>query len=590
MRDHANLLPDQAENAALTSTVAEASAHAVEPDFDEEAYLRAYPDVAAAVGRGELESGLQHYQLVGKAERRLDRPHYLTQLNPLPRAAADAVVNGVLSRSPSVSIEALIVSDTGAVLIVGWTDDRTNPLVAMTLRMGQVARQSWTRFARLRRADVEASLESAAPYQHGFWVFAGADDMRVTRRSTRDVECVIELCYSNGAITELRRHPAEVSDVELRDTVMRYFAGCQYWGNRAVEAFGNLDCDTGDAFIAFNRSISTDIAALAVVDRFGQTQRRPRASIIVPLYGIGDYLFLQSCAYAQGRDIGNYEFIYVVNSPELVEKLYREVKISQMIYGLAQTLVILPGNAGFGAANNVAVQFARSDRLLCVNPDVFPHDPAWAKRHLDLVTNLPQEQTRLFGAALYYDDGSLMHGGMYLDVDTGFHTDIAGTTRRTMLRVEHYGKGAPPWATQFVASRPVPAVTGAFISADRQWFEMLGGFTEDYVFGHYEDADLCLKSLQQGSPAWMHDLRMWHLEGKGSTRLPQHEGGLMVNRWHFSRTWAPIVVPDLVGRAPAHPLLQPGNKAARKTGKEAPARRGTKGVVTPARPAGRHVR
>ncbi len=57
-----------------------------------------------------------------------------------------------------------------------------------------------------------------------------------------------------------------------------------------------------------------------MVDRFGQTQRRPRASIIVPLYGIGDYLFLQSCAYAQGRDIANYEFIYVVNSPELVEK------------------------------------------------------------------------------------------------------------------------------------------------------------------------------------------------------------------------------------------------------------------------------
>ena len=589
MRDHANLLPDQAAPDALAAAFAEATAQSVEPEFDEGAYLRAYPDVAAAVGRGELASGLQHYELAGKAERRLEHPHYLQQLNPLTRVAADIVVNGVLSRAPSVSVEALIVSDSGAIFLVGWTDDRHNPLVAMTLRMGQVARQSWTRFARLRRADVEASLQATGSYQHGFWVFAGADDTRIPRRSARDTECVIELCYSNGAITELRRHPAEVTDVELRDTVMRYFAACQYWGNRSVEAFGNLDCDTGDAFIAFNRSISTDIAALAVVDRFGQTQRRPRASIIVPLYGIGDYLFLQSCAYAQGRDIANYEFIYVVNSPELVEKLHREMRISQMIYGLAQTLVTLPGNAGFGAANNVAVQFARSDRLLCVNPDVFPQDPAWGKRHLDLVATLPEEQTRLFGAALYYDDGSLMHGGMYFDVDTGFHTGLAGTTRRTMLRVEHYGKGAPPWATQYVASRPVPAITGAFMSADRQWFETLGGFTEDYVFGHYEDADLCLKSLQQGTPAWMHDLRMWHLEGKGSTRLPQHEGGSLVNRWHFSRTWASVIVPDLVGRTPAHPLLQPGVGAARKPGKDASARRAGK-ATAPARAVPRRTR
>ncbi len=227
------------------------------------------------------------------------------------------------------------------------------------------------------------------------------------------------------------------------------------------------------------------------------------------------------------------------------------------------------------------MQFARSDRLLCVNPDVFPQDPsAWGKRHPDLVTNLPEEQTRLFGAARY-DDGSLMHGGMYFDTDTGFHTGLAGTTRRTMLRVEHYGKGAPPWAAQYVASRPVPAVTGAFISADRQWFETLGGFTEDYVFGHYEDADLCLKSLQQGTPAWMHDLRMWHLEGKGSTIAAAAKAAWLVNRWHFSRTWAPVIVPDLVGRLPAHPLLQPGKAPARKAGKDAPGRRAGKAQATP---------
>lgn len=566
MPDFPHLLPDKLQGEVPEGSLLEGSSSAVEADFDEEAYLRAYPDVAAAVGRGELKSALEHYLLVGRAERRLDHPQYYQQSNPLVRAATEGIVGTALSRAPAVSVEALIVSDSGAVFMVGWTDDRHNPLVAVTLRMGQVARQSWTRFPRLRRADVEESLKTTGHYQHGFWMFAGPDDARSPRRSPRDSECVIELCYSSGAIAELRRHPATVPDAELRDTVMAYFATCQYWGNRWVEAFTALDGGTGDAFVEFNRTITSGVASLAVADRFGHAHRKPKASIIVPLYGIADYLFLQSSAYAQDRDIANYEFIYVVNSPELVEQLYREVRIAQMVYGLAQTLVTLPGNAGFGAANNVAVQFARSDRLLCVNPDVFPLDRLWGRRHLDLLATLPEEQTRLFGAALYYDDGSLMHGGMYFDVDTGLQNGATGTTRRTMLRVEHYGKGAPPWATQYVAARPVPAVTGAFMSIERTWFETLGGFTEDYVFGHYEDADLCLKSLQLGTPAWVHDLRLWHLEGKGSRRQSQHEGGSLVNRWHFSRTWAPAIVPDLIGRTPHRDLSNvPGGAAKAAT-------------------------
>ena len=47
--------------------------------------------------------------------------------------------------------------------------------------------------------------------------------------------------------------------------------------------------------------------------------------------------------------------MYVSNSPEIAERLLKEAKAAQQIYGLPQTIVLLPGNAGFGAANNVAV-------------------------------------------------------------------------------------------------------------------------------------------------------------------------------------------------------------------------------------------
>jgi GT2 family glycosyltransferase len=139
-----------------------------------------------------------------------------------------------------------------------------------------------------------------------------------------------------------------------------------------------------------------------------------------------------------------------------------------------------------------------------------------------------------------------MHGGMYFDIDTA--PDFAGARAMTgLLRVEHYGKGAPPDTARFLRARPVPAVSGAFMSVSKPWFEKLGGFTEDYVFGHYEDADLCMKSRNAGCPPWLHDVKLWHLEGKGSSRRAEHEGGSLVNRWLFNKTWGPRIAREMLG-------------------------------------------
>ena len=211
---------------------------------------------------------------------------------------------------------------------------------------------------------------------------------------------------------------------------------------------------------------------------------------------------------------------------------------ADLIYGLSNTIVILPGNAGFGAANNVAAQVARSDRLLVVNPDVFPRDPDWAKKHTDLLHSAPVAQSRLFGVPLYYDDGSLMHGGIYFEIDVGLSLSGGRPSPVRLCRTQHYGKGAPAGALQFNRARPVPAVTGAFISMDRAWFEQLGGFTEDFIFGHYEDADLCLKSIAKGTAPWIHDIRLWHTEARARPAAPRMKAAaLIVNRWLFSSTW-----------------------------------------------------
>jgi GT2 family glycosyltransferase len=250
--------------------------------------------------------------------------------------------------------------------------------------------------------------------------------------------------------------------------------------------------------------------------------------------------------------IGAYEFIYVVNSFWIAEAVLKEARRAARIYGLDITVVVLAGNAGFGAANNVGADYAASDRLLIVNPDVFPRAAGWVAAHDAVVAQRPEEEARLFGAPLYYDDGALMHAGMYFECDrmpalVGGRIGSAG-----LLRVEHYGKGAPPETEAFLRPRCVPAVTGAFMSVARPWFESLSGFNQDYVFGHYEDADLCLRSLAAGCPVWLHDLRLWHLEGKGAVRQAQHEGAAVVNRWLFTETWKDAVQDGLLGPAPVH--------------------------------------
>ena len=280
--------------------------------------------------------------------------------------------------------------------------------------------------------------------------------------------------------------------------------------------------------------------------------------MIVCLYGKPDWLPIQSALFAATEGAEAVEFIYVCNSPELAERLDKELRIAALTYGLDQQVVLLGGNAGFAAACNIGAARARSDRLIFANPDLFPCEEDWLARHRAILAAWPAEATRLFGGLLHYDDGSLMHAGMYVETDLFPSRD--GVVSRDglvpILRVEHYGKGFPAASPRFSRPRPVPAVSGALMCLDREWFETLGGFSTDYVYGHYEDADLCLRSLMRGVAPWVHGLRFWHLEGKGGAGAPGGQAAAALNRWRFTRTWKDVVAAGLGGPRPTHPALR----------------------------------
>lgn len=520
--------------------------------FDEAGYLRLNPDVQRAIELGHIQSGYAHYVMHGIAENR--------PLPNMPRESRNVMVPsftgaGRTEAAPleaRCSIDALIIAPNAGLMVVGWIDDASHPLNCI-----RIIGPNWrvvmdsSRFVRLRRLDVEQAIGSRGVRSFGLLGFLHFD-----RGGDASGPIRIELWQEGGFSRALQCTPSIIDDVELRDTVLAHLASASFFGNPGIESMSCLGQGFGAELVRFNETITRRIVADPYVERFGPRESTPRGSIVVCLYGKPEYFFLQNCLFAGLPGIEDYEFIYVSNSPEMAEPLLREARCANLMYGLANSVMILPGNAGFGAANNAAAGIARSSRLLVVNPDVFPRDRDWAQKHTDLLAAAPSQQTRLFGVPLYYDDGSLMHGGIYFEVDVGLSMASGRPSPQRICRTQHYGKGAPAESPQFTRPRPVPAVTGAFISIDRSWFEQLGGFTEEFIFGHYEDADLCLKSIEKGTAPWLQDIRMWHLEGKGSTRRLPHEGGSMVNRWLFSHTWMPTIEAGLIGPTPTHPLME----------------------------------
>lgn len=518
--------------------------------FDEAGYLRLNSDVRRAVELGQIESGYSHYLMHGHAEGR-PSPRVPTEARNvmLPSVGGEPV--DLTSIQANCSIDTLLIAPSGGLMIVGWIDDLTYPLSCI-----RIVSSDWRvvldapRLVRERRIDVEKAIGDGVPGSLGFFGFLHFD-----RGGEAYAAVKVELWQKDGIVVALHCAATIVSDADLRNAALVHLASASLVGNRQIEYMGYFGQGVGAELVRFNKAITKRLVATPYVEHFGPQHRSPRGTIIVCLYGKSEFYFVQNCLFGGLPGIEEYEFIYVSNSPEMAEVLLREAHSASYIYGLTNSVMILSGNAGFGGANNAAARIARSNRLLFVNPDVFPRDRDWAEKHTRILDAGTHERTRLFGASLYYDDGSLMHGGMYFDIDVGLAFASGIPRPQQMCRVEHYGKGAPTKSPQFTQTRPVPAVTGAFLSIENLWFEQLGAFTEDFIFGHYEDADLCLKSIEKGVAPWLQDIHMWHLEGKGSTRELAHEGGSLVNRWLFSQTWTHTIEAGLKGPAPSHALF-----------------------------------
>ena len=294
----------------------------------------------------------------------------------------------------------------------------------------------------------------------------------------------------------------------------------------------HLDADT------LERCIAPAVAALharhmadrpsSTVVTFGEPPARPVISIIVPLYRNLDFLRFQVAAFAIDPAFAQVELIYVLDSPEQRETVEHLLTGLHGLYDLAIRLVVMPRNYGYAAANNAGSAIARGQRLLFLNSDVVPDRPGWLPALDRAVTSDPHVAAA--GAKLLFDDDSLQHAGLY------FGRDWRG---RWLNR--HFHKGLPRHFPPASRARSVPAVTGACLLMRRDVYDAVGGFTEDYIIGDYEDSDLCLKARAIGfdiryEPA----AELYHLERQSIEQHPGYSRGVAseYNCWLHGKRWA----------------------------------------------------
>ena len=254
----------------------------------------------------------------------------------------------------------------------------------------------------------------------------------------------------------------------------------------------------------------------------------PLVSIVVPLYKVLDFLRFQLSGMATDPWLAaNAEIIYVLDSPEIQDETEHLLGGLHLLHGLPMKLVVMNRNGGYARACNAGARFARGEILVMLNSDVVPCEPGWLQ-----TLSRPLMENRTLGAIgpkLIFEDGSLQHAGLYF-----------GRDQRGIWLNHHFHKGMPGDYRPAQHARDVPGVTGACLVSRRETYERVGGFTDDYVIGDYEDSDLCLKIRRLGLRiAYEPAACLYHLERRSIRRSQDYMRGVasQYNSWLHTQRW-----------------------------------------------------
>ncbi len=264
------------------------------------------------------------------------------------------------------------------------------------------------------------------------------------------------------------------------------------------------------------------------VKEFGETPASPLASIVIPLYRNLDFLRFQFSSMATDPWLmANAEFIFVLDSPEVQDDTEHMLGGLNILHDMPFKLAIMNRNGGYARACNAGASIATGTTIVMLNSDVVPSEHGWLQQLIQPLFDEPK--LGAIGPRLLFEDGSLQHAGLYFARD-----------RQGIWLNHHYHKGMPGNYPPARRGRDVPGVTGACLITRKDIFDLVGGYSEDYVIGDYEDSDLCLKIRQLGFQIYYEpSVALYHFERRSIRRSADYMRGLasQYNSWLHTQRW-----------------------------------------------------
>ena len=301
----------------------------------------------------------------------------------------------------------------------------------------------------------------------------------------------LSLQLRSGSRIELTPVPRSIGHAAARDTVL----GCVPPGQITPTMMQRC---IAPAAARLHRSAMQARDAVDVI-HIGRPLAKPVASILIPLYRNLGFIRIQLMALAEDPDSGQSQIIFVLDSPEQRNEVEHLLRGLYRLTDLPVTLVVMPRNLGYAAANNAGAREATAPILLLLNSDVIPTVPGWFGT---LMEPFARTSVGATGPKLLFEDGSIQHAGLHFECDEG-----------GIWFNRHYHKGMPRYWPDAQVRRDVPGVTGAALAIRRKLFERIGGVCEDYIIGDYEDSDLCLRIREAGSTiTYVPEAELFHFE------------------------------------------------------------------------------
>lgn len=269
------------------------------------------------------------------------------------------------------------------------------------------------------------------------------------------------------------------------------------------------------------------------VRSFGERIEKPRASVIVPIYGRSDFIKYQLALFANDEDFTSrrIELIYFVDDPRLIEAALELCLSLEPLYGVSTVVAYTGDNHGYSGANNLGASVARGELLVLLNSDVMPKKSGWVSELIRAHASAPG--CGVLGTKLLYHDESLQHAGMAFE-RFPFWNGLHGNN--------HPGKGLPNRSEPDAPPREVQAVTGACLAISASLYRDLGGLCEDFAFGDFEDSELCLRARSAGTRVYYAPaIELYHLERQSQSLLPDGSSWrwqlTVYNAWLQNRRW-----------------------------------------------------